>query len=106
VCSARIMLLLNAYRCDLQFRMLQLGADPLTGRTNLCPQCRGDLAENVRAHLFNCATLPTKLRRRRRRCGRPRSSLKHSQELTDKSDVLIREGEAISMSVNGLSARQ
>ena len=34
--------------CGLGFRFAKLGADPMTGRTNLCTRCRRDLTEDVR----------------------------------------------------------
>src|SRR5499427_2346433 len=49
--------------CDLQFPMLKLAADPLGGRTNLCPRCRTDLTASVRPHLFGCPILPEEIRR-------------------------------------------
>src|SRR5262245_6855745 len=48
--------------CDLQFRMMQLAADPLGARTNLCPRCRRDVTASVRAHLFACVVLPNEIR--------------------------------------------
>jgi hypothetical protein len=51
--------------CGLSFRMTELAADPLGGgRTNLCPRCRKDLTENVRAHLYGCAKLSAEVRLR------------------------------------------
>jgi hypothetical protein len=41
--------------------MTELAADPLGSCTNMCPQCRKDLTENVRAHLYRCPMLPTEL---------------------------------------------
>ena len=39
--------------CALSFRMMELAADLFGGgRTGLCPRCREDLTENVRAHLY------------------------------------------------------
>ena len=43
--------------CGLSFRLMELAADPLGGRTNICPRCRKDLTENVRTHLYGCAKL-------------------------------------------------
>ena len=80
--------------CGLEFRMLELGADVLRGRTNLCPQCRQDLTENVRAHLFSCVTLPSEIRQRTQDVRDAAQSLiKQSQQAVDRSDVLIREAE-------------
>jgi len=81
--------------CDLQFPMMKFAADPLGGRTNLCPRCRTDLTASVRAHLFSCHVLPDEIRRRAQEVRSAAQVLiKHSQELADRSDVLIREAEA------------
>jgi hypothetical protein len=81
--------------CDLDFRMTQLAADPFDGRTNLCPRCRKDLTENVRAHVFSCATLPSAIRQRAQEVRDAAQILaKRSQDLSDRADVLIREAEA------------
>jgi hypothetical protein len=81
--------------CDLDFRMTQLAADPFGGRTNLCPRCRKDLTENVRAHLFSCVTLPSEIRQRTQEVRDAAQALiKRSRELSDRTDVLIREAEA------------
>ena len=81
--------------CNLDFRMTQLAADMLGGGTNLCPRCRTDLTPNVRAHLFSCLTLPAEIRQRTREVREAAQILiKRSQELSDRSDVLIREAEA------------
>src|SRR2546427_4289426 len=50
--------------CSLSFRMTEMAADPLGGRTNICPRCRKDLTENVRTHLYGCAKLPVEVRLR------------------------------------------
>src|SRR6266566_5079539 len=73
---------------------LLLAADPLGGRTNICPRCRKDLTENVRTHLYGCAKLPAK-------CGCGAQALREaaqrlvrqSQELVENADVRIREAE-------------
>jgi len=81
--------------CGLQFPMMKLGADPLGGRTNLCPRCRTDLTESVRAHLFSCPVLPAEIQRRTQEVREAAQMLvKQSQQLVDASDVLIREAEA------------
>jgi hypothetical protein len=49
--------------CDVSYRYQQLATDILGGsRTNLCPRCRRDLTEAVRAHLLCCAMLPSGVR--------------------------------------------
>jgi hypothetical protein len=81
--------------CGLQFEMMQLAADPLGGRTNLCPRCRMDLTASVRAHLFSCSVLPAEIQRRTQEVREAAQILvKRSQQLVDTSDVLIREAEA------------
>ena len=81
--------------CDLSFRYTELAADLFGGsRTNMCPRCRQDLTEAVRAHLFRCATLPWEIRLRTKAVREAsRHLVKQSQELRDQSDVLIREAE-------------
>jgi len=81
--------------CGLQFPMMKLGADPLGGRTNLCPRCRTDLTASVRAHLFSCLVLPDEIQRRAQEVRDAAQMLiKRSQELVDTSDVLIRAAES------------
>jgi hypothetical protein len=81
--------------CGLQFEMLKLAADPLGGRTNLCPRCRTDLTASVRAHLFSCSVLPAEIQRRMQEVREAAQILvKRSQQLVDTSDVLIQEAEA------------
>lgn len=92
-CSAHIVA--HCLSCDLDFRMTQLGADTLRGGTNLCPRCRTDLTQNVRGHLFNCVTLPSEIKQRSRKVREAAQILiKRSQELSDSSDVPIRQAEA------------
>jgi hypothetical protein len=83
--------------CDVSFRYTELAADILGGsRTNMCPRCRQDLTETVRAHLFRCATLPSEIRLRAQAVREAAQRLvKESQQLRDASDVLIREAEAM-----------
>jgi transposase-like protein len=82
--------------CDVSYRYNELAADILSGsRTNLCPRCRQDLTEAVRAHLFRCAMLPSEVRRRAQEVREAAQRLvKESQQLRDTADVLIREAEA------------
>lgn len=92
-CSAHIVAYCPA--CDLRLPFGELAADPLGGRTNLCPRCRRDLTETVRAHLFNCVTLPTEMRQRTREVREAAQKLiKRSQQAMDRADVLLREAEA------------
>ncbi|HZM28199.1 MAG TPA: hypothetical protein VFB89_12695 [Gemmatimonadales bacterium] len=82
--------------CDISFRYTELAADILGGsRTNMCPQCRRELTEAVRAHLFRCAMLPSEIRLRVQSVREAAQRLvKETQQLSDRSDVLIREAEA------------
>jgi len=67
-----------------------------SGRTNLCRGCRRDLTEQVRVHLLRCVTLPAEIRQKALAVREAAQQLiKWSQELSDRSDVLIREGEAL-----------
>ena len=81
--------------CALRLPFGELAADPLGGRTNLCPRCRRDLTESVRAHLFGCVTLPSDIQQRTKEVREAAQLLiKRSQQAMDRSDVLIREAEA------------
>ena len=82
-------------RCGLQLRIMKLAADPLGGRTNLCPRCRTDLTASARAHLLSCPVLPAEIQQHAQEVREAaRILVKRSQELIDTSDVLIREAEA------------
>src|SRR4030095_4898492 len=82
--------------CDVSFHYTELAADILGGGvTNLCPRCRLDLTEAVRAHLFRCSTLPSAIRLRAQELrGAGQRLVKERQERRDTSDVLLREAEA------------
>jgi hypothetical protein len=82
--------------CDVSFRYTELASDILGGsRTNMCPRCRQDLTEAVRAHLFRCAMLPSEVRLRAQAVRESAQRLvKESEQLRDRSDVLSREAEA------------
>jgi len=80
--------------CVVGFRMMELAADPLGSRTSLCPQCRKDLTQSVRAHLFGCVVLPSEIRHRTQEVRDAAQTLiKRSRELSDRSHLLIREAE-------------
>lgn len=83
--------------CDGSYRYNELAADMVGGsRTNLCPRCRRDLTEAVRSHLFRCAMLPAEVRSRAVALRAAAQHLvKQSQQERDRSDVLIREAEAV-----------
>ena len=81
--------------CDRRFRLSELAADMIAGRSNLCPKCRGDLTASARAHLFGCVLLPSEIRRRAQEVREAAQRLvKQSQQARDRSDVLMREAEA------------
>ena len=81
--------------CGLKFRMAELGADPLSTRSNMCPRCRRDLTESARSHVYRCAMLPSDVRVKAQAVRDAAEHLmKRSQELCDAADVLMREAEA------------
>ena len=53
----------GVWRCS-KLQLSELGADLLSGRTHLCPQCRRDLTDIVRTHLYGCAVLPVDVRQK------------------------------------------
>ena len=78
--------------CDRRFHLSQLATD-LDGGLR-CSQCRGDLTDSVRAHLYGCAMLPAEVRRRAVAArAAARDLIKRSQQLHDNADVLMREAE-------------
>ena len=93
-CSGHVVVRCPA--CGISLRYNELAVDVLAGgRTNLCPRCRRDLTEAVRAHLFRCGMLPSEVGRRAQEVREAAQHLvKESQQLRDRSDVLIREAEA------------
>src|SRR6185436_5396308 len=81
--------------CDISLRYTELAADILGGSTNMCPRCRQDLTDAVRAHLFRCAMLPSEIRLLAQAVREAAQRLvKEIQQLSDRSDVLIREAES------------
>ena len=82
--------------CDIYYRYMELGADVLgSSRMNMCHRCRRDLTEAVRAHVFHCPMLPGEVRLRAQQLrGAAQRLVKESQQITDRSDLLIREAEA------------
>jgi hypothetical protein len=82
--------------CDISYRYTELAADMVGGsRTNMCPRCRQDLTEAVRAHLFRCAMLPPAIRLRAQEVREAAQRLvKERQQARDGSDVVMREAEA------------
>jgi hypothetical protein len=81
--------------CAKNFRHVELAADFLGHRTNLCPQCRADLTESMRGHLYSCAMLPEEVRQRAREARDAASTLiKQSTQAADQADGLVREAES------------
>ena len=81
--------------CARSYYLSELVSDLLSGRTHLCPQCRRDLTENVRAHVYSCGVLPAEVREKAQTLRDLAHRLvKESRQLRDRSDVLIREAEA------------
>ena len=81
--------------CSLEFHRTEMSADPLGGRTHLCPRCRTDLTESVRGHLFSCGGLPGEIRQKAQAVRDAAQHLiKQAREAIDRSDVLIRQAEA------------
>jgi hypothetical protein len=83
--------------CDGKYSFTELGSDLFGGsHTNMCPRCRQDLTEQVRAHLFSCGLLPREVRLKAQAVREAAQRLvKQSQQARDRSDVLIREAEAL-----------
>src|SRR5262245_15732763 len=79
--------------CVQSYRQLELGSDLLTNRVHLCPDCRADLTESVRAHLYSCARLPEELRQRLH-AAREAVGRLIQRSASDPADVLKREAEA------------
>lgn len=79
-------------QCAKGYRIPELASDLFSGRENLCPRCRADLIESVRAHLYNCAVLPAAVLQRAREAREVAQRLvKRDGELGDGADVLMRE---------------
>ena len=76
--------------CSTSLYLYELGR-----HTHRCPWCRSDLTDSVRDHLYDCATLPEKIRRRAKAVREAaRTLVKQSHQLRDKADVVMREAEA------------
>ena len=79
--------------CVNSFHLSELGSD-LRGHTNLCPHCRQDLTDGVRAHLYKCDMVSETVRRRAQALRAVSERLvKESYEPGDAADVLRREVE-------------
>lgn len=81
--------------CARSFYLSELVADLLSGRTHLCPQCRRDLTDNVRSHVYGCGVLPAEVRKKAEALRDMAHRLvKESRGLRDRSEVLITAAEA------------
>ena len=74
--------------CARSFPLSELGSD-LRGHTNLCPGCRQDLTDGVRAHLHKCDAI-SEIVRHRAQAVRAASErlVKESSEPGNAADVL------------------
>src|SRR5467141_1824569 len=80
--------------CAGSVRLSELGSD-LRGHTNLCPHCRQDLTDSVRAHLYKCDMVSEEVRHWAQAVRAASERLvKASCELGVAADVLRREVEA------------
>lgn len=80
--------------CARSFHLGQLTEGPLADHSYFCPQCRRDLTEDVRAHVYLCAILPAEVRAKAVELRAASEHLvKQSRQLIDQSDVLLREAE-------------
>src|SRR5215470_8245129 len=92
--------------CAQSFRQEEFGADPFDSRAYGCRHCGADLTESIRAHLTACAMLPEQLRQRVKEAREVTLRLiKRSYQLSDRTDVLMREVEAALDALNETRAR-
>ena len=77
--------------CASRFCLSELGSD-LRGHTNLCPHCRQDLTDGVRAHLHKCDMISEEVRRRAQAVRAVSERLvKESYEPGEAADLLRQE---------------
>ena len=82
-------------RCASEYRQSELASDRVGAQQHLCPGCRADLLDSVRAHLYTCSTLPAEVRRQAQAAREAaRGLVKRGRELSDRADLLMREAEA------------
>jgi len=75
------------------FPLSELGSD-LRGHTNLCPHCRRDLTDIVRAHLYKCDMVSVEVRHWAQAVRAASERLvRESFELGDAAEALRREAE-------------
>jgi len=81
--------------CGRRFRQQELGSDLLGNRTHLCPNCRTDLMDSTREHLYACSMLPEAVRARAQQVRDiARKLVKESERLSSVAYVLMAEAEA------------
>lgn len=82
--------------CSTHFPLSEIAAaDFLDNSTYPCPRCHEDLTDGVRTHLYACSRLPATIRRKAQETREiSRMLVKHSRQLCDAADVLVREVEA------------
>ena len=81
--------------CERSYRLPELASVIVDGDTHYCPFCHGDLIDSVRAHLYACTMLPTKVLQRALSLREAAGLLvKRAHELSDHADVLTRQTEA------------
>jgi hypothetical protein len=81
--------------CGGRYALSEFVSDLLSGQTHLCPRCRRDLTNSVRAHLYDCVVMPAEVRRKAQVARETAQRLvKRSRQLGDAADVLTREAEA------------
>jgi hypothetical protein len=62
--------------------------------TDLCPQCRKDLSDGIRAHLYSCRVIPAEMRRQSQEARAAAEKLiQQSDQISGRSGVLMREAE-------------
>ena len=83
-------------RCTVNFYLREIASlDQFSIRSHECPWCYADMTDSIRTHVYGCALVPAKVRRRAQAArDAARSLVKRSLELCDAADVAIREAEA------------
>jgi hypothetical protein len=82
--------------CAEGFRPHELATDLSGNHTHLCPRCRADLTDRIRAHLYACAMLPEPVRIKTQALRDvTQKVIEQSQQHADHAGPLSRETEAI-----------
>jgi hypothetical protein len=71
-------------------RLRELAVEPVSSRIQLCPSCRGDFTDSVRAHIDNCALGPEEVRRRAQAARENTAPRQPDPRATDAANVLMR----------------